>query len=298
MIHKKRILNTENHLIGIAENEMFFIGCDVDQVDSHILKRAGFNLPVREGEQILPAIVGSVSKHNAEGGFKKEEDKPKEIKYRQIAIKDWHGNLQYVDIPYKRYQRSILYPPSIELRIVHKNSKQIILSPQLIRSKDNNEIIKHVFNLFLELFGSCYVLNNNLIPNIGNIPVKRVNWEILPKGEYPWEKVKSLVNEYTQSLNNSRKTLIKKRIDVLSKYNLSEIIIGKGGFNGYWILKFKDMDFYVLESLYYGQATYILGDNWEVISQLSKREILERELNEARIIHDKNWEAEINRLLG
>ena len=298
MIHKKRINNIENYLIGIDENEEFFIGCNVDQVDYRVLESVGFNVPVREGDQVLPSILGTVSEFNSEGGFIKEKDKPMEVKSREIANKNWQGDLQYVSIPYKRYQRIILNPPSIELSIVFKNNIQLILSPPLIRNKENSKLIKHVFNLFLELFGSCNVLKKNLIPNIGNIPIKRVNWEILPKGEYPWEKIKSLVEEYTKDLNYSRKHLIERRLKVLSKFKSCNLIIGKGGFKGYWILEFEDKGIYVLESLYYGQATYILGNDWETISQLTKREILQRGLHEDRIIHGKNWEVEINKLLG
>lgn len=298
MINKKRILNIDNYLVGITEGEEFFIGCDVDQVNHENLEKVGFNTPVNEGDQVLPSILGPISEFNAMGGFIRERDKPKETKYRDAIIKDWHGDRHYVDIPYQRYHRIIINPPSVELKIVRNNNREIILSPQLIRNRENKKLIRHVFNLFLELFGYCYVLNKDLIPNIGNLPTKKVNWEILPKGEYPWERVKSLLNVYTKDLNNSRKTLIKRRMEVLNQYNPTNLIIGRGGFKGYWILGFENKNVYVLESLYYGNATYILGNDWEYISQLTKSEILQKELHEERIIHGNNWEGEIDKLLG
>jgi len=75
--------------------------------------------------------------------------------------------------------------------------------------------------------------------------------------------------------------------------------VGTAGFLGYIILGFENKDFQVCESLIYGNATYIFGENWEEISQLSKAEILRDDLHRERIIHRKwSWLRRIRELLS
>ena len=54
---------------------------------------------------------------------------------------------------------------------------------------------------------------------------------------------------------------------------------------------------YVLESLIYGNATYILGENWENLSQLSKAEILNGNHHLERFVHGENWEDNLKEFI-
>jgi hypothetical protein len=45
----------------------------------------------------------------------------------------------------------------------------------------------------------------------------------------------------------------------------------------------------VLESPTLGNATYVFKNNWAQVSALSKKEILEGALHDARLIHNKRW---------
>ena len=241
--------------------------------------------------------VGPVSRFNVNGGFIKHKDKPKETRYREGVVKDWHGNYHYVDIPYQRYQRTIIEPPSIELKVVEHNSEILIISPLLSRISEKEKLIKHVINLFLEIFGHCSVLKKNLAPSLEEIPTKRVNWEILPKGEYPWDKTEKLLTEHTKGQGPRKRILLEHRVKTIAKYKPTSIIIGKGGFKGYWIFEFADKELYILESLYYGDATYVMGNNWERVSQMTKSEILNNDLHKNRLVHRLGWEKYIDGIL-
>ena len=72
---------------------------------------------------------------------------------------------------------------------------------------------------------------------------------------------------------------------------------GRGGFSGYIVFGFPRKNLYVLESLYYGNATYVFRENWEKLSQLSKAVILSGNLQTARIVHQPGWEKEVRHLL-
>ncbi|OZO59867.1 hypothetical protein CG699_03840 [Escherichia coli] len=51
------------------------------------------------------------------------------------------------------------------------------------------------------------------------------------------------------------------------------------------------------ESSQCNNATYILNNNWQQLSQLTKAEILDGNLHHARVIHRVNWAAEILKYL-
>ncbi|MDM8914292.1 hypothetical protein P2P95_21895, partial [Escherichia coli] len=55
--------------------------------------------------------------------------------------------------------------------------------------------------------------------------------------------------------------------------------------------------YHVLESSQCNNATYILNNNWQQLSQLTKAEILDGNLHHARVIHRVNWAAEILKYL-
>jgi hypothetical protein len=53
----------------------------------------------------------------------------------------------------------------------------------------------------------------------------------------------------------------------------------------------------VVESAHYGNATYIFGEDWARLSQMTKAEIIEGGLHRERIIHREGWEGEMRRVL-
>lgn len=74
--------------------------------------------------------------------------------------------------------------------------------------------------------------------------------------------------------------------------------MGQGGFNDYLLFGFPNKNIYVLESIRFGNATYVFDRNWEELSQLSKKEILDNDLHVNRIIHIEGWEQNVNDLLN
>jgi hypothetical protein len=140
------------------------------------------------------------------------------------------------------------------------------------------------------------MLNNNL--SIVKIPeIQRKNWSILPPGKYPFEKLIERVNTDLGIVQNRNRKVINHRVQQINDANPNFIAFGNAGFTGYWIFGFPNINTYVLESVYPNNATYILANDWEAISRLSKSEILRNDLHLARIEHRINWPNEINRFL-
>lgn len=257
----------------------------------------GFSIPLVIGEQILPRAIGPVTRFNANGGFIKRKDLPMETKYREICIKDWHGNYHYPDVPYKRYQREEIPAPSMELKIINASENLYVVSPLLRKDESNGQEIKHAINLFLELFGSCELLTENLLPALTNIPTTRVNWHILPEGDYPWERLAQVAGELLS--NRPMKAKYQEHsINTILGYKPSGLVYGAGGFRGYLVFKFPSKNLFVMENVLYGNATYVFENEWEQFSLLTKADIIHNNLFKNRIEHRLGWEDKIKELLS
>lgn len=294
-INKKRIRTLGNYLTGINNNDNFYIAL-TDLTNTNRIQQVGFSSQLIIGERILPSILGSKSRFNANGGSIIHRNQPKQTVYRQADIKDWRGNYHTVDIPYKRYPRTPIPAPELELTVVNgANNQKIIRSPQFTRGvTPDNEII-HAINLFLELFSECDTLQANLLP-VFNVPITRLNWEMLPPGNYPWNVLQSSVQGAIGNIRPNRRRIIERRLETISNHNPNFVAVGNAGFRGYVVFGFPNKSFYILESIHQGNATYVFGQNWQQLSQLTKEQILNQNLQQQRIIHSHGWENQVNNL--
>lgn len=237
-IKKRRIRNIWAYLNLFKKGEDFFVGLRDLRSPKKQLKKIGFSKDLQDGEQILPSALGPVSTYNACGKNIVRRDLPMETAYRQVEWhwKDWGGydHSKIVDVPYARYPREFVTPPSEEIQIVVNNNEIILLSKILQNTESKEEEIIHIVNLFLELFGECELLKKNLIPPV-RPQIIRLNWKVLPPGEYPWERVKKHVKNVIHQQSKGNQPVIRHRIETITNYNPDFVAIGKGGFNGYLI---------------------------------------------------------------
>ena len=54
MIDKVRIRNIDSYLIGIHDNDNFFVSKKASEINADKLNLLGFSIPLISGEQILP----------------------------------------------------------------------------------------------------------------------------------------------------------------------------------------------------------------------------------------------------
>jgi len=302
LIKKRRIRSVEKYLIGIKEGERFYLGItDLEKHKARLLK-AGFSEALEIGECILPsAQFGPTSRFNAEGKEVPQRDQPMETLYRQTEWewKDWggHWHSKIVDVPYKRYPRKTIPPPAIELKIIQHEQSKVIVSDLLLNKPSEYDRIRHQMNLILEIVGELEVLNENLLPLVGTTPLKRVNWQLLPPGSYPWEKIESHLKPIIQKCGKGKQGAIKNRIEKINAAKPDFHAVGQSGFYGYVVFGFIKSNTYICESLYYGNATYIFKEDWETLSKKTKADILNNRLQKDRIIHQNGWETRMNSYL-
>ena len=297
LITKKRVNKIDKYIAPFQEEEGLYVATEINSNDlKQELKIVGFPAIDFTGLKLIPKAVGAVSKFNAEGRDEILKDRPKETYHRDAYIKDWHGCYHYVEIPGKRYQRRHIDGPCMEISLITIEEKNYAISDLLPNTPEGRGLIRHVVNLFLEIFGVCIILDKKKCPMITSSSPRRVNWQILPEGEIVWERV----NKFAGNIQDSKELagqLQKYRFTTIIKHRPDEFYYGNGGFHGYLVFVFRKKNLVLMENMIYGNATYVFRDNWEELSKLSKAEIINNNLLEKRLVHRRSWSKQIMSIL-
>lgn len=308
IIKKSRIRNLESNIRFIKKGATVAVGIKTASRNQDIFGKVGFAQQPNVGDSVLPsASIGPVSRFNAEGKYTKHKDRPKETAYRTIEWhwEEWEGpydrveRSRLVDVPYERYPRTFVPPPSVEISVLKtSNGDLALVSPFVEYTEENKELLRHTINLFLEIFGECQFFTEDM-SEIIKTPIRRLNWRILPHGPMPWEQLRKEIEPLVSSTPKGKHPFIEHRLKIINEFDPDFTAVGTAGFRGYIILGFKDRDIYVCESLFYGNATYIFNERWEELTKKTKAEILNKDLQEDRIIHRvESWERRIKEWLS
>jgi hypothetical protein len=305
-ISGRRIRQLDKYLSYIKKGETIIIGLSDIYRFSDLLLKMGFAPEIQDGETILPpASLGPVSHYNSEGKNRIHKDQPMETAFRTIEWhwEEWHGpydrveQTRFVDVPYQRYPRTFISPPSIEFSISSSPEGSRVISTNPVRyTEENKKLILHTINLFLEIFQECTVFSNNL-ENIIPVRVIKVNWEILPPGQRPWNQIKEEIEPIIKEAPEGNQPVIRNRLESVAEYGPEFVAVGRGGFRGYLVFGFPQRNLFILESTRYGNATYVFDESWEKLSQLTKAEILNESLQKDRLIHREGWHHRLQEVM-
>lgn len=117
---------------------------------------------------------------------------------------------------------------------------------------------------------------------------ERVSWEILPPGEATVGGLLRRLDAVRRSGPSRRYEPI--RIKAIMTLKPKSVYVGIGEFTGYVVSCFEGTTRAVLDNPWVGNAIYILGGNWRLLSRLTKRELLEDHSDRVtRIIHSGSW---------
>lgn len=299
----RRILSLTRHLAIVPAGAPITLAVRVTNERRPTLEAIGIGSQPEPGATVLPADLGPVSRFNSEGRLVPRKDLPMETAYRQAwwTWTLWNGEEQgkYVDVPYQRYPREFTPPPAVELTCVATQSGELYLAVEGgDYTPSNEEDLLHKVNLMLELFGEVEVLRPDLTPFVPT-QVRRLNWEVLPPGRHPWDTVRPALESAIERAKDGNRPFLRHRWDTIGHYEPDFIAAGQGGFNDYVVFGFERLGLYLLESAVYGNATYVVGHDWQHLSQLTKAELLNEALHEERIVHRADsWLTRINKLLA
>lgn len=305
LINQKRIRSVERHLPAEFKGKILRFGHQDLNVFRDRLVRIGFSNTLAIGEAVLPAIVGPATRFNAEGKHVVRRDLKKEIAFRQI---EWHWIERHGDqevqqsdfkyVAFERYPRDLIPPPSIELQVLAALSgERVAVTHPVEFTDDNADALRNAINLCLEVFNrECHVFTEELEPVI-QAPVVRLNWRVLPQGRHPWERLAPTLQPVIERAKGGKQGVIRRRLQVINAAEPDFVAVGQSGFAGYLVFGFSAKKIFVLESAYYGNATYVFDEDWPTLSQLTKAQILTNDLQLDRIIHREGWLESIRALL-
>jgi hypothetical protein len=301
-IQKKSIRSLSSNLPSSLVGRKLTLAVDFKTNRNKALK-IGFSNDPLVGDTITPKPVGPATKFNVHGKEKILRDQPKQKLYRtqEWTHEEWRGKgetvtvTSLVDIPYYRYPRQTIEGFGHALTIKDNGgSKLVSLSSVIAYNEANNDSLTSAINIFLEVFGHVDIYDETLEVILTPSEVRRLNWIILPKGKKITEA------ELKDILSKSRRI---RPVELLRQERISSFgpdirAIGMGGFTGYVIYVFSKKKIAVLESIKYGNASYVIASsNWEELSKMNKQQLLAKSLVKQREIHTKRWFAKIKYLL-
>lgn len=301
IINRKRINSIKPYRRYIPPGSALVAGAPNPTTEK--LREVGFSPALQNGETILPAPIGPVSLYNAEGKELIHKDQPMETAYqtREWSWTEWHGRdrvdqSKLVDIPYLRYPRSFLPPPALEFTLAtDSNGKRVVRTAIIENWNQNEDAAKHAINLLLEIFGECNFYDSSMTRFI-DLPIKRLNWNVLPPGQRPYPTLKKELAPLLERISEGKQAFTEHRLETINDHKPDFAAVGMGGFRGYVVLGFTSRNLFVLESLYYGNATYVFGERWEELSKKTKAEILNQNLQKTRFVHHADWAKDIRGL--
>ena len=247
------------------------------------------------GDTVLPsADFGPNCKKNANGYTYSDRTQQKENRYIATYWIQPFGNDNASPVPVDMYRlcypRVEVPPTEIELSLLEDNSGNRYIVANLTPEIRANHL-KETVNLFLEIYGYCYIYSDALEINTDTVR-QRCNWEILPPGEKPSIHLTRQLQKQGKQIN----TFDVDRLEELDKYTVEKVVEGINGFDGYFAYIFTKHC--VLESAKYGNATYIIPkENWEQLSQKTKKELIDTQVVIEKIIHKESWYSNLRQAL-
>jgi hypothetical protein len=92
--------------------------------------------------------------------------------------------------------------------------------------------------------------------------------------------------------------MAESRYDFFESLDAKNIIVGSSGFRRYFGALLEE-NLVVFENIQYGNAIYVMYDNWEKLSQQNRLDLISGRLGDQfdRVIHRDGWQEEVKYLV-
>lgn len=276
-----------------------------------IARYSHLGLALKDGNLILPhpsipkPNAGRYSKANIEGKDIIRKDLPmieKTYSWESPNWGDWSNGSHTHSVTREVYQRDFIPPKEVELSITlleKTDSGEFVLKfavDQVLSKQDSDFESELLYNLNIlqENVGAADVFPSKATLAEYKASVK-VDWEILPPGTVDEVIKKMLAGK--RAVTDEQKQVMTERLKVMAKHSPKDYIAGTNGFLRYFGARFED-DFVVFENLTYGNALYVMHENWKTLSKRSRIELLKGPRDEfERIEHREGWDDKLAALL-
>lgn len=265
----------------------------------------GIQLSYPEEHLPLPS-QGRFSRWNVYGREVKRKDLPKEPFNIYVDVPNWGDYSKGTHtIVWERERYPIdYYPPrfiALRFELLNPNTDDetfwFRVTATEVLSKSSAEFEERLFfcfNLLQENVGGFDVAPSGLSKE-QYVRMYWVDWEILPVGNRDL-----IVNRLSAGQREPVTTrhVIAERYDFFMSLGAKEIVFGTSGFARYFGARIED-DLVVFENLRYGNAIYIMYEDWRILSKRSRTELLTGRLGSDfdRVTHSGAWQNKVRRIV-
>jgi hypothetical protein len=275
-------------------------------------KFAHLGLRIEDGSLVFPdpfvpqPSAGKYSMYNVDGKDIKRTDLPKISKTFSFYAPNWGSSSNgehLVSHTRKVYQRDFIPPKGVELSVTliarHEDSFDIKFAIDQVINRhapDFESDLLYNLNILQENVGAADVFESDasLADYAATI---RVNWELLPVGKIGPRELAAHLLQRGGGGSVQQQKAIADRLVVFEKFKPTDYIAGSSGFVRYFGAKYDD-DFVVFENIRYGNAMYVMFENWQELSQRSRIDLLKGPRDGfERIEHRDQWEDRLKAML-
>jgi hypothetical protein len=310
----RKIPNDINEKIKSIKGDEIVVGCAVkfkiDTIASGKLKHLGIEI-TPEGLRIPKSLIpsedqGKFSSYNINGIEIVRKDLPKETHYNSIESPNWgdsYNGTHTVNLPYKKYPREFHSPRELEIimdcKDIRPNLPNYVIAFRIneVISKKSSEFQDILFedlNLLQENIGSCGIEPAD-VPLAEYVKSLQVSWEILPPGTIE-ETVARIFHGRIST--TQEKNIAAERYEFFKSFNPKSLIFGNSGFRRYFGALLEE-NLVLFENIQYGNAIYILFNDWEDLSKRSRIDLIAGKFgdNFERIVHNSGWKGVVRKIV-
>jgi len=252
--------------------------------------------------QVLPdPSRGTWARRNVDGWEIPRKDLPMETKSFSAETPnfgDWSLGSHEVTWDREVYQRDFFpgYGTTILIDVVRRIGDRFTLSLELDRvfegAPSDPRELRFALNVFQEAVGHSAIRPTDK-PADSFIRSLQVDWELLPLGDRD-AIIEQVRARFSPSPKEDR--VLTERIDLLHGLKPQAMVTGTSGFARYIGAQFRD-DFVVFENVRYGNAAYVMFENWEELSRLSRTELITSRDDFVRVIHRAGWKRRLRAIV-
>lgn len=303
----------QNKIDQIKVNEIV-AGCAVKfkAIDIREGKLDHLGISLSDSGLIVPSYIipsvdqGKYSERNINGFELVRKDLPLETHYNSIESPNWgdsYNGTHTVNLPYQKYRRDFQPPRELEI-IMSCKDIQAGLPSYIISFRVQEILNKNSVGFKDSLFENLNLLQEN-VGAIGveaaNLSISeyakslQVSWEILPPGSLN-ETLQRVFRGKTPTMQQNDTTT--ERYKFFQSLKPQSLVFGQSGFRRYFGALLEE-NLVVFENVEYGNAIYILFDNWEELSKLSRLDLLSGRFNGSfeRVIHSSEWKSKVQAIV-
>ncbi|HTE22329.1 MAG TPA: hypothetical protein VK674_04790 [Candidatus Limnocylindria bacterium] len=253
--------------------------------------------------EVLPdPAKGTWARRNIDGWEIILKDQPKYTKsfsHESPNFGDWSLGSHEVTVDREVYHRDILsgYGSTIKITVLKRDDDSITLSFELDRIfdsiPDDPRELLFAINIFQESVGRTAIKPTD-VPAASFLSTLQIDWEILPVGNKE-EVIKQIHERLNPSPQEAK--VINERMDLLLALRPINLVAGTSGFARYVGALYNEQ-LVVFENIRYGNAIYIMFNEWERLSKMSRIELMNSDEKFERIVHANNWEYRVRSIVN